>query len=62
MLTVMRYFVPRFKDSHYATLVDWCLVKAEYYGNNNNAKESAYWSKQACKYLLKRLNVWVKRS
>ena len=62
MLTVMRLFVPRLKDMHYAMLVDWCIEKSDYYCRRNDVKQGAYWSKQACKYLLKRLDVWAKRS
>lgn len=62
MLTVMRLFMPRLKDSHYAMLVEWCIEKSDYYNRKNEVKEAAYWSKQACKYLLKRIDVWAKRS
>lgn len=54
MLTVLRYFRPRMKEAYYAVLVDGCLAKAEYYSQIDTAK-SAYWTKMACKYLLKRL-------
>lgn len=55
MLTVMKMFMPKHKDSLYGIMVDWCIAKSEYY-SDRDTKKSVYWTKQACKYMLKRID------
>lgn len=55
MLTVLRLFVPKIKEQHYAIMVDWCLANANYY-INIDVEKSMYWVRLACKYLLKRID------
>lgn len=57
MLTALSLVMPNFKDSHYAILAEWALAKAEYYSDNDELEKSAYWTKQACKYVLKRIDL-----
>ena len=56
MLTIMRTFMPNHKLAYYGILVDLCIAKAQYYASTDPEK-GAYWAKQACKYLLKRIDV-----
>ena len=55
MLTIMKMFMPKHKDSLYGIMVEWCIARSQYY-SNKDIKKSVYWTKQASKYLLKRLN------
>ena len=55
MLTVLKVFMPKHKDALYGIMVDYCLVNVDYY-MNTDIEKCAYWTKQACKYMLKRID------
>lgn len=61
MLTIMRLFVPRIKDIHYSIMAYYCLEQSKYYCRLEDGERGLYWSRMACKYLLKRLNLLAKR-
>ena len=55
MLTIMKQFMPKHKDALYGIMVDWCLAKVNQY-IDTDLEKSVYWTKQACKYMLKRID------
>ena len=54
MLTVLRLFIPRLQEQHYAVMVEWCVAQSRYY-SDIDVEKAVYWTKMAYKYLLKRL-------
>ena len=61
MLTILRYFIPNIKDIHYSIMVKYCSANAKYYCKMKDIKNAAYWSKQMSKYLIKRLELVLKK-
>ena len=61
MLTILSLFVPRIKDIHYSIMANYCLERAKYYCRLGDGKNGLYWSQMASKYILKRLDLLVKK-
>ena len=61
MLTVLRCFVPNLKDIHYSIMVEYCARLAKYYCHMNDVKQGIYWTSMASEYLIKRLELQLKK-